>query len=194
MHAREQEGAREGQTGDARFVLARFGPSAAPVVAFEAIRGGVSGRIAGTYRSPIDSPRPQAEPYDVPQQESELADGVHLKQSGLRHLQADVREEREPERQRHDPSECPAQRAAGAKDHLRIQQDLRVLARGVEVVHGDAGPEAADQRDHGRARCRRGSRRDRKCRCSNLQVGEFFETWSSHPPKSCSRKRSALPV
>ena len=155
IHAGEQEGAREGQTGGARFVLARFGPSAAPVVAFEAIRGGVSGRIAGTYRSPIDSPRPQAEPYDVPPQESELADGVHLKQSGLRHLQADVREEREPERQRRDPSECPAQRAAGAKEHLRVEQDLRVIARGVEVVHRDTCPESADQRHHGRARCGR---------------------------------------
>ena len=78
------------------FVLARLRlVRAAPLVATEAIPRRVSGRFAGTYRSPIDSPRPQAEPDDVQQQEGELTDGVHLQQFGLRHLQADVREERD---------------------------------------------------------------------------------------------------
>ena len=142
----------------------------------------VSREDSRTYRSPIDSPRPQAEPDDVPQQEGELADGVHLQQSGLRHLQAVVREEREPERQRRDPPERPAQSAAGAEDYLRVQQELRVLARGMEVVHGDARPEAANQRDHPRARCGRSSRGARGSG-PLLTVWRVFRSQFTHPTR-----------
>lgn len=147
----------------------------------------VSREDSRTYRSPIDSPRPQAEPDDVPQQEGELADGVHLQQSGLRHLQADVREEREPERQRRDPPERPAQSAAGAEDYLRVQQELRVLARGMEVVHGDARPEAANQRDHPRARCGRSSRGARGSG-PLLTVWRVFSSHITHPTRDSGER------
>ena len=117
-----------------------------------------------------------------------MTDGVHLQQFGLRHLQADVREEREPERQRRDPPERPAQSAAGAEDYLRVQQELRVLARGVEVVHGDARPEAANQRDHARARCGRSSRGARGSG-PFLQFGEFSVP-KHHPRDRGERLRS----
>ena len=110
-----------------------------------------------TYRSPVDPSRPQPQPNHVPQQQRELAYGVHSQQLLASHLQAHVREQGEAERQRGDPAECPGKRATRAKHNLRIQKDVGVLCRGVEVVHGDARPEAANQRDHAREVMRYGN-------------------------------------